>query len=112
MKKRPVYDCGQEYRTNPLSTQNHENTVTVHYMAHSVSYDSVKSPKAYLKKVLDGKPRPVAYDVNGERYWTSPLVESNPELSRLMQLRNTETVKQRSTKRTAQSAQGDRSLPF
>lgn len=48
MEKSKVY-VGQEFRTNPLSTQPGGSVVEVHYQNRIKVYDNIKNPKAYVK---------------------------------------------------------------
>jgi hypothetical protein len=67
MEKSKVY-VGQEFRTNPLSTQPGGSVVEVHYQNRIKVYTNIKNAGAYIKKITAESKDPIlAIYVDGSK---------------------------------------------
>jgi len=72
MTERKVYKVGEEHRTNPLSKEPTNNTITVHFSDVDKEYSNIHYPEAFVRAIMKTENNWVSISLNGKHWGSNP----------------------------------------
>ncbi len=72
MTDRKTYKVGDKYRTNPLSKEPTNNTITVHCTDCDKEYSNVHYPGAFARAIMKTEQDWVSISLNGKHWGSNP----------------------------------------